>query len=186
LHPAPAAAARPPAWRDLAGDRSSAPPAPPRRRAETDLPECARAPRGARHTATPPPRRARGCGGRCRRSRWRGTARPAAPGPPAPPRTGRACRGVRPAAWRARDAPDRPRRETWVLRASRRAPRRRSARALLDLLEHGVDPLGVLDAAIELEAQLGAGAQAQLAGQLGAQERRGTAETLERLRLFLL
>src|SRR6184192_766497 len=293
-HPAPDAAAQPPAWRDLAGDRSSAPPAPPRRRAETDLPECARAPRGARHTATPPPRRARGCGGRCRRSRWRGTARPAAPGPPArgsapppagapgsrphraghadtpvrrrpappsrraaaagrrretapappppapgratatrprswpsgpwrrrstwcapagsrprtpwpsrrrrppdgsrgprrrptaPPRTGRACRGVRPAAWRARDAPDRPRRETWVLRASRRAPRRRSARALLDLLEHGVDPLGVLDAAIELEAQLGAGAQAQLAGQLGAQEPRGTAETLERLRLFLL
>src|SRR5206468_10820140 len=123
---------------------------------------------------------------RSRRRRPAGGSRGPRRGPTAAPRTGRACRGVRPAAWRARDAPDRPRRETWVLRASRRAPRRRSARALLDLLEHGVDPLGVLDAAIELEAQLGAGAQAQLAGQLGAQEPRGTAETLERLRLFLL
>src|SRR5207247_8135507 len=56
LRPAPATAALPPASRDLAGPRPSAPPAPPQRRAETDPPGCARAPRGARHTATPPHR----------------------------------------------------------------------------------------------------------------------------------
>src|SRR5256886_11435267 len=48
---------------------------------------------------------------------------------------------------------------TWGRPASRRAPRPRSAGALLEPLQHGVDVLRVLQAAVELEAQLGTGAE---------------------------
>src|SRR5207248_65269 len=77
-----------------------------------------------------------------------------------PRRTDRAYPGAPPGRCRAPDAPYRRRRARWAppgLRASTRARRPRSARALLEVPQDLIDVLRVLDPAVELEVQLGGG-----------------------------
>src|SRR5260370_31257497 len=109
--------------------------------------------------------------------------------PGAARRTDRACPGDRPAQCRGRAARCPRRRATWARPgppASPPAPPPKSAGALLELLQHLIDPLGVLESAVELEAQVGRHPQGQLARQLGAEEPGGARQAFERLPLLVL
>src|SRR5205807_4627956 len=118
--------------------------------------------------------------GSCRRTPWPIPPRTTptgwhdpAPAPATPTRTDRASPGDPPGLSRRPDARRRRRRATWVPRgrpASRPEPRRRSARALLEPAQQTVDLLGVLEPAVELEAELRRHAYRQLLGEPGTEK----------------
>src|SRR5260370_1186139 len=124
-----------------------------------------------------PPRRSSPTPPRTAPAAWPGPRR----SPAAPRRTDRACPDDRPARYRGRVARCPRRRATWARPgppASPPAPHPKSAWALLELPQHLIDALGVLEAAVELEAQVGRHAQGQLARPLGAEEPGGAGQAL--------
>src|SRR6185503_155146 len=105
-------------------------------------------------------------------------------GPAIPSRTDPASPDARCAFRPARGGPCPRCRATWGRPASRPAPARRcSVVGLLQLLQHAIDALRMLDPAVQMEVQLGTRAQGQLVRELRAQVARRARESLERLRL---